>query len=222
MPPIEAVIFDLDGTLIDSEPLHAGAWHEFLRRQGLKPPSPNFTDECIGLPDEFALGKLLSSFPGLTDLDGKLLESKQAIYRELVAAQGEELGFAGLKERLAKLDRAGFGLAVGTNSKLPNTRAGLIAAGFLPCFPVVVTLDDVKEGKPAPDIYIEAAKRLGVAPGRAAVLEDSIAGMAAGLAAGCRVLAIATTLPPEKLSGAERIFSRTIDAVDWIMGGGDS
>ncbi len=219
MPPIEAVIFDLDGTLIDSEPLHAGAWHEFLRRQGLKPPTPNFTDDCIGLPDEFARDKILASFPELAGLAGGLLDMKQAIYRELVAAQGEGLGFTGLKERLEKLGRAGFGRAVGTNSKLPNTRAGLTAAGFIPCFPVVVTLDDVKAGKPAPDIYLEAAKRLGVAPDRTAVLEDSIAGMAAGLAAGCRVIAIATTLPPEKLSDAERIFPRTIDAVDWIMHG---
>ncbi len=219
MPPIEAIIFDLDGTLIDSEHLHAGAWNELLRRNGQEPPSPDFSDDCVGLPDTYARDKVLAYFPALQKISGDLLEMKQTIYRELVAKEGSALGYPGLKERLAKIEQAGLPRAVGTNSQAANTSAGLTAAGFMPYFPVIVTLSDVKEGKPAPDIYLQAAKLLGVDPKRAAVLEDSAAGMAAGLAAGCRVFGIATTLPPEKMNGVERVFPRTVDALDWILSG---
>lgn len=216
MPKIEGVLCDLDGTLVNSEPFHLRAWNMLIEREGHKPPSPHWNDDCIGLPDAYARDKTYDTFPDMRKYPN-LLEMKQDVFRDLIAQNGEKLAYPGMAERLERLRRAGLKLAVGTNSVMKNTRASLSAAGLLQFFPVIVTLDRVQCGKPDPEIYRTAAEELGLAPERCVVLEDSTAGLASGKAAGCLVLGITNTWEASALADADMVFDSTAAAMDWIL-----
>lgn len=216
MIEIEGVICDLDGTLVESESLHLEAWNELIRRAGYQPPSPNWNNDCIGLPDTYAAEKTQKYFPEMGEA-AELNDKKQIIYRELVKNKGSALAFPGVRDMLTRLRDIGMPLAVGTNSVYANTRAALDAAGLGDFFSIAVTLDQVEHGKPAPDIYLEAAKRLGKAPERCAVLEDSQAGIESARRAGCLVLGLATTWPADKLGDAHHVFGTTAAALGWVL-----
>lgn len=217
MPRIEGVLCDLDGTLVDSEPSHLNAWNILIERDGHTPPSPHWNDDCIGLPDTYARDKTYDTFPDMRAKYPNLLEMKQEAFRELIARLGEKLAYPGVAEQLERLRLSGVKLAVGTNSVMVNTRASLTASGLLRFFPVIVTLDTVTRGKPDPEIYRTAAEKLGLAPERCAVLEDSTAGLASGKAAGCLVLGITNTWKASALTDAEKTFDSTAAAMDWII-----
>lgn len=210
----EAVLFDMDGSLIDSEILHFTAWKDLLGRFGHDIPA-GWVDMFIGVPDADALQFAVEQIP---DLGGKIsLAAKEEIFGQLAAEKGDEFCFPGVAEGLAKLENAGLKLAVGTNSVMHNTRANLELAGLGGFFETIYTLDTVAAGKPAPDIYQACLRELEVTPEKAVVVEDSVAGIKAGLAAGCLVLGVTTTLPAEKIAMADKIFASTVDAIDWIL-----
>ena len=215
MREIAGVLCDLDGTLIDSEDLHLESCNILLEGYGCNPPH-HWNEDCIGLPDNYARDKAWAMFPALQDVSD-LLEKKQEIFRDLVAKRGPRLAYPGVESKLAELKSAGVKLAVGTNSVLINTRAALEATGLARFFPVVVTLDQVRHGKPYPDIYAAAADGLGLPPGRCVVLEDSTAGVAAGKTAGCLVFGVLNTWSAAKLAGADRIFDNTPSAMAWML-----
>lgn len=216
MRAIQGVICDMDGTLVDSEGLHLEAWNLMLESCGRRAPYPHWSDDCIGLPDQAALDKVLALFPDLAGTPD-LLQCKQRFFRQLVAERGTGLTTPAIREKLEQLRDAGIGLAVGTNSNTPNTQATLGAAGLLDMFPVIVTASMVERGKPQPDIYLKAARDLGLDPADCAVLEDSTAGLTAARAAGCLVLGVATTWPAEKLSPVDLIFADTAEALEWTL-----
>lgn len=216
MLDIRGVICDMDGTLVDSEPYHLEAWNRMLELYGHVPPSPHWNDDCIGLPDSYAIDKTILLFPDMAK-HGDLLETKQQIFRELVRENGGTLAYHGVERALEQLRDARVGLGVGTNSVLANARATLEAAGLWDLLPVVVTADMVKHTKPAPDIYLAAAKGLELAPGNCLVLEDSVAGLEAARAAGCIVAGITNTWTPDKLVPSDMIFTSTASALDWVL-----
>lgn len=216
MEEINGVICDMDGTLVDSEQYHLEAWNKLLERFGHVPPGPHWNDDCIGLPDSYAVDKTIELFPDLAGR-GDLLEIKQTAFRELVRENSDTLAFPGVRQRLKQLYDAGVGIAVGTNSVLANTRATLGAAGLWDFIPVVVTADMVRHSKPAPDIYQAAAKGLNLPPSQCIVLEDSVAGLEAARAAGCLVAGITNTWPADKLVPADMIFPSTASALDWVL-----
>ncbi len=215
MRDIDGVLCDLDGTLVDSEQYHLGAWNALLERNGHHPP-PDWNHDCIGLPDTYACEKTWRLYPDMRRYPN-LLQMKQEAFRELIARHGAGIAFPGIARRLAELRAAGVKLAVGTNSIMQNTRATLAATGLAEFFPVVVTIDTVARGKPFPDIYATAAERLGLAPERCAVIEDSTAGLESAKAAGCLALGVTTTWPAERLALADRIFDSTASAMAWAL-----
>lgn len=217
---IDGIICDLDGTIVDSEGVHMEAWNELIRSFGHTPPDEHWHDDCIGLPDTVARDKTISVFPDLAKYTDEIVDRKQDIFRELVVKKGSALAFPGVHERLAALREAGIGLAVGTNSIELNSIASLKASGLAEFFSVIVTIDQVKRGKPEPDIYSEAAKRLGIPSGRCAVLEDSTAGLAAGRAAGCIVVGIENTWKADKLIPSDFVFPDTCKALEWVLATG--
>ena len=213
---IEAVICDMDGTLVDTEGLHLLAWNMLIERFGHQPPSANWNEDCIGLPDSYAVEKTKTLFPDLRARED-LLQQKQEIFRSLVLEKRSSLVFPSVREKLVLVGDTGVGLAVGTNTVVSNARATLGAAGLLDFFPVLVTADMVARAKPYPDIYLEAAARLGLPSGSCAVIEDSVAGLEAARAAGCLALGVTTTWPAAKLTPAERVFADTASAIDWVL-----
>jgi HAD superfamily hydrolase (TIGR01509 family) len=184
---LAAVIFDCDGTLVDSEPLARAAWDRSLAPHGYEIDDGEYA-ALVGLPYLRVHGFFAERIPGLEAPDafwagysGRLFE---LIDRELVVFEDALETVRGLAEH---------GLAVAVASSSPRARLDrtLARAGLSDAFAVTVAGDEIAHGKPAPDMFLEAAARLGVAAARCAAIEDSAPGVAAGLAAGMTTVAIA-------------------------------
>lgn len=218
---IKGVIFDLDGTLIDSEGIHLEAWNKLIENHGETPP-PHWHDGTVGMPDTFARDKMCRLMPAMRPHCDTLVEEKHLVYRALAKEKGKALAFPGVEDRIIRLRDAGIGLAVGTNSVLVNTKATLTASGLIDYFDILVTFDAVENGKPAPDIYLAAAKKLGLSPDECMVLEDSPAGLKAARAAGCMVTALTTsTSDTDSLNPRDYLYPNTAAALDFILSGLD-
>ncbi|MFH1788522.1 MAG: HAD family phosphatase [Candidatus Altiarchaeota archaeon] len=184
---MKAAIFDLDGTLIDLFEVHLRAFKELVRKHsGLE-----FTREDLvagyGLRGE----EIVESFLGkneVHDVDvGELTKERVSLAEK---GAGEALVLPGVLELLAKLKSGGVRLAVGTSARRSMTIRVLEAAGLAGFFDAVVAIDDVSRGKPAPDIFLKAAGKLGVAPADCVVFEDSPYGIRAAKAAGMKSVAV--------------------------------
>jgi HAD superfamily hydrolase (TIGR01509 family) len=202
---LAAVIFDCDGTLVDSEPLARVAWERSLAPHGYEIDDGEYA-ALVGLPYLRVHGFFAERIPGLEAPDafweaysGRLFE---LIDRELVVFEDALETVRGL---------AAHGLAVAVASSSPRARLDrtLARAGLSEAFAVTVAGDEIARGKPAPDMFLEAAARLDVAPARCAAIEDSAPGVAAGLAAGMTTVAIArSTSDAAALGDAHVVLDR--------------
>ncbi|MGQ4511064.1 HAD-IA family hydrolase [Streptomyces sp. DW26H14] len=193
-PRTTAVLFDLDGTLLDTEPLYYEATRRLLARHGV----PDFTWEQhkahIGVGTRETLEVLAARFSLGTPVDA-LLAEMNALYLELVRSSGEV--FPRMREFVERLHTAGVPMAVASGSSREAIGAALAHGGLAAFFPVTVSAEEVAAGKPEPDVFLEAARRLGVAAAECAVIEDSAPGIGAAHAAGMRCLAVASVpFPP--------------------------
>ena len=176
-----AVIFDMDGLMLDTEPLAMRAWSEAAAALG------------VAFDDALALAMVGRSFADCAAMveahygDGypvtELLGSWHASFDAIVERDGIAVK-PGVRELLDWLSAQGIARGVATSTRRERARAKLADAALLPHFQTVVGGDDVARGKPAPDIYVEAARRLGASPPACLVLEDSEPGVRAALAAG--------------------------------------
>ena len=193
-----AVIFDCDGTLVDSEPLARTAWERALAPYGYELTDAD-AESSVGLPYPrvhayFAeRAELPAAEPFWAEFSGELfalIDSELAPFDDAVEAARE------LRAR---------GIPVGVASSSPRDRLQrtLRRAGLLDAFDVVVAGDEVTNGKPAPDMFLLAAERLGVAPDQCIVIEDSPPGVQAGVAAGMHTIGVSRT--GATLTGADRV-----------------
>lgn len=190
---IEAVLFDMDGVLVDTEPW----WHE-TRVAWAAARGRTWREEdsrlCMGSSSR-EWSEIMRARLGIADAPFAI---EQAIVDALVARYASEpvpvvagapAAAAAIAERVA--------VAVASGAHRAVIRAALEAAGLTSVFSTVVSSDDVARGKPEPDVYLEAARRLGVAPARCLVIEDSRNGVLAGRAAGMRVVLVPNaSVPP--------------------------
>jgi HAD superfamily hydrolase (TIGR01509 family) len=132
---------------------------------------------------------------------------KEALYREVVADWGVE-ALPGVRTWLDRLRDAGIPCAIGSSTHRENIALSLGMIGLADCFDAMVTSEDVKQGKPHPEVFLTAAARLGAEPARCVVFEDALVGIAAAHAGGMRVVAVATTHPPEELAEADLAVRR--------------
>jgi HAD superfamily hydrolase (TIGR01509 family) len=201
---IEAVVFDLDGVLLDSEQLwdevreglareRGGRWHEGAQEDMMGMSSREWSvymHERIGLPEP------------PEEINSEVVRRMLELYaRDLPLIPGAVEAV----ERIAA--HWPLGLASSSNRELID--AALDAAGLAPYFRVTVSSEEVERGKPAPDVYLEAARRLEVAPGHCAAIEDSLNGIRSGKAAGMRVIAIPNPRfppPADALAEAEVVL----------------
>lgn len=213
----DAVVFDMDGLMIDSERVSIACWSQGSQELG------------IALPDGFFLGMV-----GLGDRDCRALLQRhvddariEALFvrcHELYEARTQQ-GLPlrpGILELLDLLQRHAVPRAVATSTRQPRASRKLAASGLLAYFDVVVTSSDVQHPKPAPDIYLLAAQRLGVDPARCLALEDSPAGTRAALAAGMTAIQVPDLVHPDAALRAlgHRIVASLHDArtllVPWL------
>jgi beta-phosphoglucomutase len=187
MPEFEAILFDFDGVLCDSEPAHCACWAKVLAPMGVTLDWEYYRDRCIGIDDREMLRMLAARSDPPADWDtlwGQYPAKRQLFRDQMLGAPPFPPGMAAFLEAL----RAEYKMAVVTSSGRPEIEPMLEAGGLLRYFDTLVCARDVARHKPAPDPYLLAAERLQVRT--ALVVEDSEAGIASGRAAGFEVLAI--------------------------------
>lgn len=188
---IEALLFDLDGTLIDSMPLHHVAWREWHARQGLPFDEEGFFEATAGRTNGEILADL---FPGSSpERIEAMAEQKEALYRE--HARRELQWIAGAPEVLAAAAAQGLKLAICTASPLGNIAVAEERFGLADRVATITSPADGLRGKPHPDIFVEAARRLGVTPEACVVFEDAPLGLEAARRGGMPAVALTTSLP---------------------------
>jgi pseudouridine 5'-phosphatase len=185
-PAIRAVAFDMDGLMLNTEHLYQQAGDRLLEPFGRR-YHDRLRREMMGLPAPQALQRMIE-LEGLAVGWQELKERSDQLMLELISQRVEPM--PGLLELLERLDRLRLPRGVATSSDLLLAEPGLAGAGVLHRVDFVLTADQVARGKPHPDIYWEAAVRLGVEPNRMLVLEDSQHGVAAGVASGAVVVAV--------------------------------
>jgi HAD superfamily hydrolase (TIGR01509 family) len=182
-----AVIFDCDGTLVDSEPLARIAWERSLAPYGYAIDDAEYAG-LIGLPYPEVHGFFAERIPGLAGPD-PFWEAYSGALFTLIDSELEP--FDDALETVAELRALGVAVAVASSSPRARLDRTLARAGLADAFRVSVAGDEVAHGKPAPDMFLAAAERLGIAPERCVVIEDSPPGVAAALAAGMRAVGVA-------------------------------
>jgi len=206
----DAVIFDMDGLMIDSERVSLACWSEAAAELGL-PLDEAFFVRMVGLGDRDSQALLRGQ--GVSDA---MIQTMAARCHDLYEAR-TQTGLPlrpGILELLELLKAHGIPRAVATTTRQPRANRKLAAAGLLPYFDAVITSGDVAHPKPAPDIYLLAAQRLGQAPERCLALEDSPAGTRAAVAAGMTVIQVPDLVHPDEELRAlgHRIVGSLVDA----------
>ncbi|MCX7429583.1 MAG: HAD family phosphatase [Planctomycetia bacterium] len=183
---IEAVAFDLDGLLVNTEELYQHVGTELLRRRGHS-FEPDLLDAMMGRPQQVSL-KIMIEWHGLTDTIEMLATETGEIFVSLLDTELRTM--PGALELLDLLDARGIARGVATSSGPDFAHDVLGRMGIRDRFAFVLTSADVTHGKPHPEIYQTAAQRLAVDPGAMLVLEDSQAGCKAAVAAGAVAVAV--------------------------------
>ncbi len=185
-----AVIFDIDGTIVDNMHLHAEAFAVFAGRHGLPPLTEDDRARLDGRRNS-------EIFPILFKRDvprDEWLEyehEKEGLYREL--SRGRLVPMNGLQRLIDRLKAEAMPVALATSAPQLNVAHTLAELNLAGAFPIIVRGDEVARGKPAPDVFIEAARRLGIAAADCLVFEDAPMGIEAAQAAGMQVVALTTS-----------------------------
>eukprot|EP00889_Picochlorum_renovo_P000774 jgi/Picre1/27804/NNA_000768.t1 len=207
---IEAVLFDMDGVLCNSEIVSRQAGAETMQALYGIEVSPDEFIAFTGTGEANFLGGVAKKH-GVDDFDVDICKEKFfEIYLSKYAVPGSGIGYAGARELVQACRETGLKTAVASSADLVKVHANLNAAEIpLTLFDAIVSADAFENLKPSPDIFLAAAKELGVSPDSCLVIEDAIAGVQAARAANMRVLAVATTLSRESLgeTAPDEIFS---------------
>ena len=182
-----AVLWDLDGTLLDSREFHWLAWRESLAGKGFSLSREKF-DGTFGQRSDAALASWFGPDAARADF-ARIAGEKEERYRRLVRKRGVEL-LPGVEVWLARLAAAGWRQALATSAPRLNVDAILEVLGIASVFVTVVTAEDVMRGKPDPEVFLVAARRLGAPVYRCVVVEDAPAGIEAARRAGMRCIGV--------------------------------
>jgi HAD superfamily hydrolase (TIGR01509 family) len=216
---VQAVVFDLDGLLIDSEPLQAWAWHEYVARFGAV-MTPDVLGRMLGLRAIDAV-KIPIEMLDLPVDEVTALRDRDEIF--LAAVPGAIHAHAGAKELIADLQQREIPIALATSGHRRYVDLALASAGLTGLFDQEVTAELVTRGKPHPDVYLRAAELLAIPPDRCLAIEDAPNGVTAAKAAGMRCIAIpGDHATPDKVAHADAVLESLADVIgkmkqrEWI------
>jgi len=205
---IQAVIFDMDGVLTDSEPLICESAMAMFQELGLTVQAADF-EPFVGTGENRYLGGVAEKYGLVIDL----MAAKRRTYEIYLRLVPPRLNaFPGAVELVKACRNEGLKTAVGSSADLIKVHANLVHIGLPPPgWSAVVTAEDVTRRKPHPDLFLKAAELMRVDPGACVVIEDAPSGIRAARAAGMRCVAVAQTFDSVSLAEADRIFTRIAD-----------
>jgi beta-phosphoglucomutase len=206
--PLRAVIFDFDGVIVDSEPLHFRALRAALLPEGIEITGEEYVRSYLAYDDREAIRRALQQH-GLP-ADPELMDRVEARKVDAFAASLHEIPvFDGARELVRAL-AAEMPVAIASGARRDEIEAALSSLGLRDAFRAIVAAEDAPRTKPDPAPYLEAARRLaewapGLAPADCVVFEDSMAGVDAALGAGMKVVGVAHSYPAVELRAAHRV-----------------
>ncbi|POF64087.1 phosphatase [Novacetimonas maltaceti] len=186
-PGVKALIFDCDGTLVDTLPLYVRAWMTTLEQVTRRPISREWFRGQGGLSEHMVLDIVEDRLGATVDRELIIATARQSLHDMLV-----ELEEIPVVASIARAYHRRLPMAVASNGSRRIVEASLVRVGLDHLFDAMLTIDDVTHGKPAPDLFLAAAQRLGVAPEHCFVFEDSREGMAAARNAGMAYVDVTT------------------------------
>jgi HAD superfamily hydrolase (TIGR01509 family) len=199
----KAVLFDLDGVLVDSSRYHQIALERLGAELGVV-VTESFHRATFGTRTRETLLRLLTPPPPDEELE-RLTVRKEALFREV--ARGNLVPLDGAVELVRALRTDGYRLAIGSSTVRANVLLTLEELGVLDAFDAIVAGEDVTVGKPEPEVFLKAAGKVDVPPSRCVVVEDAPQGVEAALRGGMRVVAVATSQPASRLADADRVVA---------------
>jgi beta-phosphoglucomutase len=211
-----AVLWDLDGTLVDSEEYHWRSWLEVMRAEGVAVSRAQFL-ESFGQRNDRILARWLGGRASAERV-ARVADAKEAAYRRLMRAGGLAW-LPGVPGWLDRLRRAGWKQAIASSAPRQNVEAVLDVLDARQVFDAIVSAEDVREGKPAPDVFLAAATALGVAAHRCVVVEDAPAGIDAARRAGMRSIGIRAAAAAAPDLSAAALIDLPDDAFDAVLAG---
>lgn len=182
-----AVLWDMDGTLIDSEEFHWQSWHRTLQNQGISITREQFLSS-FGQRNDLILSQWLGT-SATPERAARIAEAKEIMYRHLIRQDGIS-PLPGVAGWLDRLHRQGWRQAIASAAPRANIETVLEVLSATHMFEAIVSGEDVHKGKPDPEVYVLAAERLGVAPACCIVVEDAVAGIEGARAAGMRSIGV--------------------------------
>lgn len=200
-------IFDMDGLLLDTERLYQESWVEMAKRFGQK-PDPAFPTAVSGTSGEGMRAVIRKHYPAV-DPDA-FQAGCLARVDEILDKQGPPVK-PGARELLEYLSARGVKIAVASSSKHQRILSNLRAVELDQFFDAVVSGQEVERGKPEPDIFLLAAKKIGRAPEDCYVFEDSVNGVRAGMAAGCTTVMVPDLVPPPEGLAVSQVCPSLLD-----------
>lgn len=187
-----AVLWDMDGTLLDSGEYHWLAWREAMANEGYALTHAEFTATFGQRNDTILRGFFGADLPD-SEIS-RIGDAKEARYRAMVREQGIDL-LPGVRVWLEALRAAGWRQAIASAAPRLNVEAILEALNIAPFFDAIVSADDVQRGKPDPQVFLLAAERAGAFPARCVVVEDAPAGLEGARRAGMRCIGVRSSHP---------------------------
>lgn len=200
---VAAVIFDLDGTLVDNNEFHLKSWMKYIAGLGRVISEEEYNANINGRTNhdaaEYIYGRKLTKEEGAF-----FALEKEAVYREMYAPHIQPV--PGLLEILERLQQKEIAMAIATSGIQPNIDFLFEHIPIKKFFSVIVNSAHISKGKPDPEIYLKASALLDVRPHNCLVFEDAVVGIKSAKAAGMEVIALSTTHPAEDLEIADRII----------------
>ncbi len=204
----KAVIWDMDGVIADTGPYHFKAWQEVFQKRGV-----NFTEENFqrnfGQRNDTIIRNVLGEQISQDEIDA-ITGEKETDFRHRVIQNIKPL--PGAIKLLKSLSEHGFKIALASSAPMENIQLVTQGLGINNYFHSIVSGRDVTEGKPSPQGFLLAAKKLGIAPQNCIIIEDAVAGVTAAKRAGMRCIAVTNTHPRESLTGADLVID-TLETV---------
>jgi len=195
------IIFDMDGVLADTGPIHFESWVKMAKEIGFN-FTKQFFEETFGQTTSMITRKLVGSAADKISVE-RWGQIKEQYYREMIKDKLEPL--PGVKNLIQDLKLKGFKLAIGSSGPPENVELLLNTLNIKKCFDIIITAADVNKGKPSPDVFLIMSKKLNLRPEHCLIIEDAPVGIEAAKRANMKCIALTTTHGQEDLKDAELI-----------------